>query len=193
MAYINEQTANGSERTFMLKLYDDYGRLMYFIAKKCCSDPFAREEIVQDTLLKLIEKSARLRNLEEKALAAYISVSVRNTAYSHLRRRAKEQELFVPWNEAIPFLSLETPSIEETLTTLEVKGDFMEAWTDLSAEEQFLLEGRYILRYTDRELSENLGCKPDSIRMKLTRVRRKVLKKMKERDREGDDKNEVPR
>lgn len=181
-----EQTIDVTGRNFILKLYNNYGRLMYFIVNKYCSDPFAQEDIVQDTLLKLIEKNTRLRELEEKALAAYISMSVRNTAYSYLRKRAKEREMFISLDEALSYPSLETAPVEETITMLEIQGNLAQVWQELSAEDRFLLEGRYILQYTDRELSESLGCKPGSVRMKLTRVRRKVLKGLKKWARKGD-------
>ena len=44
-----------------------------------------------------------------------------------------------------------------------------------------MLEGKYFLGYDDRQLSELLSCAPGSIRMKLTRVRRKVLCSMQEK------------
>ena len=181
-----EQIPDAPGRAFMRKLYHDYGRLMYRIANKCCSDRFAQEDIVQVTLLKLMEKNALLQTLEEKALVAYVSVSVRNTAYSYLRKQAKEQEIFVPLEEGVQ--SLNTASVEETMDLWETKGILAKIWRTLSAEERFLLEGRYILQYTDRELSEGLDCKPGSVRMKLTRVRRKVLKALREQERKGDGK-----
>ena len=46
----------------------------------------------------------------------------------------------------------------------------------LSENDQLLLEGKYLLGYTDTELASLLKCKVGSIRMKLTRARRKALK-----------------
>lgn len=41
-----------------------------------------------------------------------------------------------------------------------------------------LLERKYILGYENEELGRMLGCRTDSVRMKLTRARRKVLRLM---------------
>ena len=51
-------------------------------------------------------------------------------------------------------------------------------WDQLTQEEQLLLSGKYILEYSDAELAGQLGCGPASVRMKLTRVRRKARKLM---------------
>lgn len=184
---ITGTTSNNNDREFILKLYCDYNRLMYFVASKCLSDHFTCEEVVQDTVLKLILKIPLLRTLDEKALAAYVSVAVRNTAYSQLRKQSKEQKIFLPWNEEMEYILAQDVSPEENLILLEQKHAFMRIWQELEQEDRFLLEGRYILRYTDRELAEGIGCQPNSVRMKLTRTRRKVLKQMKIQSKEGDD------
>lgn len=46
------------------------------------------------------------------------------------------------------------------------------------------MEGKYILGYTDAELADMLGCKKSSVRMKLTRARRRAFQLMTEE--EGD-------
>lgn len=44
-----------------------------------------------------------------------------------------------------------------------------------------VLEGRYFLGLTDEELAQLFGCKPGSVRVKLTRARRNALKIMLEK------------
>lgn len=184
---ITETASEANDREFMLKLYCDYNRLMYFIANKCLSDHFACEEVVQDTVLKLILKIPLLRRLDENALAAYVSAAVRNTAYSLLRKQSKEQKIFLPWNGEMEHILVQDVSPEENLILMEQKHAFIKIWQEIEQEDRFLLEGRYILRYTDRELAEEIGCQPNSVRMKLTRARRKVLKQMKIQSKGGDD------
>ena len=70
------------------------------------------------------------------------------------------------------------PSMDELMIVMEHKERLYEVWGQLPEEDLILLEGKYILRCTDSELAEQLHCKPDSVRMKLTRVRRKVFRMM---------------
>lgn len=54
---------------------------------------------------------------------------------------------------------------------------------EISNDDRVLLEGKYILQYSDETLAMVLNCKVSSIRMKLTRARRRALKLIKT---EGD-------
>ena len=53
-------------------------------------------------------------------------------------------------------------------------------WPKLGEEDRLLLEGKYLLEYSSAELGERLGCQSASVRMKLTRARRRALKWMTE-------------
>ena len=47
-------------------------------------------------------------------------------------------------------------------------------WDKLDPRSQYVLEARYILDKTDDEIADFLGIKPDSVRMALTRARKKA-------------------
>jgi len=51
----------------------------------------------------------------------------------------------------------------------------------LSLEDRLLLRGKYIEGKSAQELAEMLGCKPDSIRMKMLRARRRAFHILQER------------
>ena len=53
-----------------------------------------------------------------------------------------------------------------------------QVWPRLDENTRWLLEARYILDYSDGELARELGVKPDSVRMALTRPRRKARRLM---------------
>jgi len=57
----------------------------------------------------------------------------------------------------------------------------------LSAKDRLLLEGKYFFDYSDNTLAKLLSCKKSSIRMKLTRARRRIVKLI---EKEGDDVND---
>ena len=47
-------------------------------------------------------------------------------------------------------------------------------WKDLDSRSQYVLEARYILGKNDAEIAAALGLKPNSVRMVLTRARKKA-------------------
>ena len=61
---------------------------------------------------------------------------------------------------------------------MEEKELLVQIWGSLSEEDRLLLEGKYILGYHDDELATMLGCRKDSVRMKLTRARRRAFQRM---------------
>ena len=175
--------AEENPQAFLCRLYERYARLMYSVASKHLPGaPHAREDVVQETLLKLTQKVPLLQTMEEAPLAAYICVAVRNTAYSSLRKRATEEKNILPWTDDMERLPSPAPSFEDRIISQEQMERFWDVWQELPEEDRFLLEGRYILRYTDQELAAGLHCQSASVRMKLTRVRKKVLAQMQKKE-----------
>ena len=72
--------------------------------------------------------------------------------------------------------------MDELLILAEKRQQIQYVFGSLSDEDQFLLQGKYFLGQSDAELASQLGCKPSSIRMKLTRARRNAFKKITERE-----------
>lgn len=155
-----------TSQEFITQIYKKYDRLMLFTAKKYLMDIQECEDAVQESLLKLMSRIELLRTLEEPVLTSYVVTTVRNTAINILRRQ-----------ESI----IEPDSIIDIIMDREAKRSLREAIDELEPNERLLLEGKYFLGYDDRQLSELLSCAPGSIRMKLTRVRRKVLYSMQEK------------
>lgn len=166
---------NHSEREFISDLYDKYKKLMYATAQKYISDFSATEDIVQDSLVKLMKKSENLQTLDGCILAGYVVSTVRNTAINHLIKQGIIKKHLTEDcckdNETEKIFK-----IEELLIVSEQSQALAEIWPMLPENDQLLLEGKYLLGYTDTELASLLKCKVGSIRMKLTRARRKALK-----------------
>lgn len=166
---------NPREREFMARLYEENEGLFFATALKYVSTHYDAEEIIQDSLEKLIKKVSTLQRLERCTLAAYVVCTVRNTAFNHLRSRGKEHGRKVAFDE----LSQEpvTPlTLDEMLILAENRHELEEVWCELTETDRFLLEGKYFLEMSDAELAQQIDCKASSVRMKLTRARRNAVK-----------------
>ena len=165
-----------TEEEFMCRLYLENERLMYATAKRYIDDLYTCQVVVQDSLLKLIPKANRLRELEAQVVAVYIVSSVRNTAFDFLRKGGREQKHQSEWQEneleQIPDPAL---SPEEAALMAEEKEELLRAWEKLPQPDRRLLEGKYFEGCTDSQLASMCHCRPDSIRMKLTRARKALL------------------
>lgn len=159
---------------FMEALYLSYKQLMLLTAGKYFSSQEDREDIVQDTMLRLLRHAKKLEGMETDRVPGYIVFTARSAAIDLLRKRSRSPESPLDdetsYDIAAPIL--DRIILEEDLARLQ------HVWPSLTPEEQLLLEGKYIWRCADAELAETLGCQQSSIRMMLTRARRSALSAM---------------
>lgn len=178
------EAAEPDEREFLTGLYQEYHRLMFSVAGKYTSNPQDKEDIVQEALVKLVRNVRRLRERERCTLVSFVVILVRNTAVNYLRHQNVVQKHTQAWPESgDDFIPDSLPMPDELVLLRERVSLLARIWPQLSEGEQLLLGGKYLMELSDAELAQLVGCKPDSIRMKLTRARRHALQKMlKEED-----------
>lgn len=167
-----------SDRKFIEELYQAHKNLMFSLAWRYADMEADAEDIVQSAAEKLLRQLPRLRAMEKKAVTVYVAYTVRSVGVDLRRSRKRYETHFVsldredyePWDtdpQAVP--------LEEHMITKDLTARLAAVWPRLPEEDQLLLEGRYIWELSDRELALRFNCKPGSIRMKLTRARRKAL------------------
>lgn len=171
------------DRAYFTRIYFRYTRLMYATARDYTDNPHDCEDIVQDSIIKLIDKIEKLKELPKKALPVYLVYTVKSTALNFKKHQSVverhcvcegEQDME---NQAIPTLSP-----EEIAILMERRASLAEIWPLLSVNDRELLSRKYILEQTDEELAKFLQCKKESVRMALTRSRRKAFQLLGERN-----------
>ena len=170
------QLGKKKAQDFMAELYLKHERLMYYIAGNYTKDLFRREDIVQAALIALMRNEATLHSLSDSARLSYIASAVRNTVINALRR---EQCVSI---EEIPAELLHAQALWPEIKNIEMehRQELLAKFQELHEHDRQLLFGRYLMDMTDADLAKILGCKPSSVRMKLTRARRALLEKLKE-------------
>jgi RNA polymerase sigma factor (sigma-70 family) len=120
----------------------------------------------------LIPKIPLLRSFDRCRLRAYLVATVRNTAITKaMRWRAERiQRIDDPVEEAAWSISDSGSSLEDALLSKEQRESFVAVLGSLEEQERFLLEAKYFLQQTDREIAEKLQVKPDSVRMMLKKL-----------------------
>ena len=167
------------DQQYMEGLYHQFKRLMFATAGKYAADPADREDLVQSALVRLVKKLPTLRTMERCAQASYIVFTVRSVAIDALRKGGRQLQGTSLEEEALQVPD-EAPTMDEYLLARERVDRLRTIWPKLGEEDRLLLEGKYLRDCSDRELAQLLGCRADSIRMKLTRARRRALKWMTE-------------
>lgn len=169
------------DRAFMQEVYQQNERLMYAIALKYASNTQDCEDIVHDTVEKLCKNIAKIKELPNSALRAYVVYAVRNTAINFRKHQSTINRHIQQLSGDDSNSEYDQPeSIIERIEDLQEKRTRLtKVWTQLTDAEQELLYRKYVLEQTTEELAGIFQCSRDSIRMRLSRARRKSLRLMK--------------
>lgn len=167
-----------SDQEFIARTYKEYERLMYYTARKYNSNLQTCEDIMQEALIRLIKKVDLLRTLNEYALINYIVVTIRNLSIDVLKKAGVEQKKVISISDIEDRAGAHHISLDDALIKEEKGRKLAQVLQEMDPQDRWLLECRYFLDYDDEQLANGLGCQPRSVRMKLTRARRKALKLM---------------
>lgn len=169
------------DRAFMQEVYQQNERLMYAIALKYASNTQDCEDIVHDTVERLCKNIIKIKGLRNSALRAYVVYAVRNTAINFRKHQATINRHIQQLSGDDSNSEYDQPeSIIERIEDLQEKRTRLtKVWTQLTDAEQELLYRKYVLDQTTEELAGIFQCSRDSIRMRLSRARRKSLRLMK--------------
>ena len=162
---------NDFDRDFMTSLYYDYNRLIFFEIRSLIGMPDNIEDLVQETLIRLIDKVGLLERLDQSRLVAYIAETAKNVAKNQLRRN-RDLVISVENFSRIPDAG---ESVEDkVISGLNLKA-MEKLWDELPEDIQTLFRMKYFLHMSNEEIAQTLHIKPESVRMRISRARKKVL------------------
>lgn len=168
-----------NDREFMTSLYINYKSLMYSTIYKIVKRADDSEDLMQDVLEKLIDKISLLRSRTRDQLVNYIISACKFTALNYIRDSGSSPETSFEDYLELPDTDNGGHEIELRL----IKGEELDALRrilpQLDLRTQCLLGGYYFLDKPIAELGQELGIKADSVRMYLTRARKKAFELLK--------------
>ena len=168
------------DREFMKAFFLQYERLMYSEIRKFTREPADVEDILQTVLVKLIEKVQLLRSMERKPRVNYLITAIKNTSINMVCKKRPIDSL-----DDIDWFDKDQPqapdSVEDLVSRRETVSRMAEVWPLLDEKSRFLLQARYFLGMSQDEIAAELNIKSDSVRMEMSRARKKVRKLLSER------------
>lgn len=181
LSFVLPMLSTKAEKDFVTEMYGEFSALMFATARKYVSNQSAAEDVVQDGLVKLIRNTDILQEMPRCALASYIVSTIRNTAIDSIRGKAVEEKRISPLSlDDLHLVASREDSVEDMAMLRDDLERMKAVWPRLEEEHRFLLDRKYLAGASDAELAEYLDCKPGSVRMKLTRARRRVMDLLKE-------------
>lgn len=164
-----------SDRAFMTMVFNQYQWLMFSTAEQVVKDRWAAEDVVQGTVEKLIDKIDKLKGMDERHMVNYIITACRHAAYNELRYRSRHPMFTIDEDWDTESDDHAVRSMETRLIHEEDLRRMADVWPELDERSRYVLEARYILEMTDAEIAKALDVKAASVRMALTRARKKAL------------------
>lgn len=156
---------NVDDSTYVQMFYKAYHKLLYREVRN--SEDV--DDIVQDSVVKLIENLGTVRSLSPGRQVSYAVTAARNLAINLLIHQ--KRITFESLDNLEPYVK-DSNDLETQVEHLEEFRLFHTVWKQMPVEIRLLLERKYILRQTDAEIAAGLGIRPESVRMRLTRAKR---------------------
>ena len=166
-------------RDYFQQFYEENKGLLFYIVCKYAKDPTEREDLMQDSLVRLLKNEEVLRRLCKEQCTKYMELTVKSAWLDMERRRCREK-----------LILLDEGALEALIGSIRVDAEESDAVTQLccglSARDWAVLEGKYILGYSEEQLGEQFGISTDSMRALLSRARKRARKILSEKDGKGD-------
>lgn len=162
-----------SDQVFIQKLYQDYKGLMIYTASKYTDNPSDREDIVQEAVYRLMKNIIVLRDIPCCNLKRYIVLTVRSVFLDIQKKRGGEVVLSLEEEQLEAVLRRELLQ-EDGISELSAKLDVWRLKKELPERDWVLLEGKYMRELPDELLGQMIGVSGDSVRMLLSRARKKA-------------------
>lgn len=161
---------SAAETEFFQNFYETYKGFIFYIANRYAENPADCEDVVQDSIIRLLCNVKVLMELNHPKTVKYIALTVKSAFLDHQRKllMAKETDLD---EEKLASL-LEQSSIHANAEQQQTKLEVYQLKQTLSQRDWQVLEGKYIMGYSQEELSELIGVSSDSIRMILHRAKK---------------------
>lgn len=155
-------------------IYSEYRNFMLSIARLYIDDAQICEDVFHNAFISLIRNQKKVTQLPPPKLKAYILLAVRHASIDYLRKERKMHLLDVPDDVLIDLLIKSKDVLSKSELPFQTV-EFYSLLRQLSAEDQTILIGSYIVGLDSEELAQILDCTPGNVRVKLHRARKRAL------------------
>lgn len=160
------------KQEFLLRFYNQYHKYLYKQVWELCYSKQDVDDIVQTVWEKLIPKEELLRSLAHGQRLTYISKPAENT----IKEIARKQKISVCSLEQVAEFTYDgTQFLEQQQDQHMRHACFQAAWALVDENSRELLERKYWLNETDEEIALAMNISRASVRMYLSRARKRAL------------------
>ena len=185
-----------NDRKILTDIYHKYNKAVFYVALKIMKTQDAAEEVAQDVWTKVVEKFERISSLPDDELKPYLTVMTRNMAFNCLK---SEKETAAYSFEELQENGDSRLNVSAASGKSAVDGRYAEIVhmiNNLPDIYKDVLELKYMLEWSNSEISSLLGISAAKVAVRAFRGRRMLadkINKLKEGKENGSRENETCR
>lgn len=170
---------DGGDCGLLMALYDRYSPMILAMARAKAPGQDA-EDILCETLDRLIPYLPRIAELLEPQRKAYVYAVARSVLVERLRARAQEKERVQELDAWSAAAADTQPGVEEQVIRREQVQSLRRAIRALPEEHRAVLGMRYVQEMDATQIGQMLNMKGEAVRQLLRRLRGKIKRLMEE-------------
>lgn len=166
---------NQEARNMLEQLYLAYNKQMFYIANEILKDIHESQDVVQNSILKLVNYADRIECVNCNKTKHLIVTITRNTAIDNYRR--KKNYSVIPSEDFDDLVKQDDNTLDELVIKLSEAKELAEKLALLKIEYADILTLKYYNELNDKEIAEILNISHENVRVRLNRAK-DALKKL---------------
>ena len=167
-----------NDRKVLTDIYDKYNKAVFYVALKITGKQDEAEEVAQDVWTKAAEKFERISALPADEVKPYLTVMTRNMALNHLKAEKKRSAYSIEELQAngdkrinISISSGKTVTDDKYEETIYIINNMADIYKNV-------LELKYVLGWSNREISSLLGISESKVAVRAFRGRKLLIEQL---------------
>lgn len=175
-AIILSAALDTAEQTKFEKIYYKYKNTLFHQAMSILKNESDAEDVLQNAFIKIAKNINAVKDVNSKETLSFLIVITRNTAYDHLRKSAKTNELPL---EDIDSIKASDDHIEDLVNRLEYE-KIVSVITAIPSPYNEVLYLHYVKELSAKKIAHFLDRNISTVKMQLVRGKRILIKNLTE-------------
>ncbi|TCT14271.1 RNA polymerase sigma-70 factor (ECF subfamily) [Natranaerovirga pectinivora] len=163
-------------RSKLEEIYYMYSKDIYRCAFKILKTHHSAEDIVQNTIMKLIDNLENIEDVNSKKTKSYILTIATNMAINMIKKNKKIVNLEKNHEERL----VDDTDLEKYMLNLETCSEIAATLSKINPNYADILMLKYFHEYSNAEIAEILQINENNVHIRLHRSKRELLKQFEE-------------
>lgn len=177
--YLNLLDDPEEQKKFEL-LYESYRQTMFYVANRVLNDEYDAEDAVHQAFLRVINHMNDIDENDTHKTKAYLSIVTQNIAIDIYRKKKKEWERNISYDEYEIFI--EDPAGQDFENVSDDVGKLAAVLEKLPPQYAEVIRLTYGMNYGSEQVGKILGISSDNVRQRLVRARKKLAELLEKED-----------